>query len=53
MVGGPDTGGVRKPELGVPTSLIGALRAKGRCSGESFGAGVRFLLDSCCSDWPH
>ena len=48
----PDMGGVRKPELGVPTPLIGALRAKWRCSGESLGAGVRFLVDSC-GDWLH
>ena len=50
MEHGPDTGGVRKPELGVPTPLIGVLRAKWRRSGESFGAGVRFLVGSCCSD---
>ena len=50
--GPPDTGGVRKPELGVPKSLIGALRAMFTRPGGSLGAGLRFLVESCCCDWP-
>ena len=47
---GVDTGGVRKGELGVPTSLFDVLRVKLTRPGGSLGAGFRLLVESCSSD---
>jgi len=48
MVQGPDTGGVRKPELLEPASLTAILRAASRCSDERVGAGARRFGDQPC-----